>query len=285
MRIVGVLLVRNEDVFVERAIRNVAGVCDRIHAVDHLSTDSTREILRSLAVELDHLDVRRARHTRVSHQVLEPYMGTDTWALRVDGDELYDPHGLELVRRGLLEQGAFDGAFRVQANVLHCVSLDASGMSASGYLSPPGRPITALFNLGAVDSWSGPVERLEGGRPDFRPGYGWQSVSALQDRFSWDDSPLRYLHVCFLRRSSLESEDSPLRRTLTETGYHRRGILGAAIRLARRPRIDESIRAIHARGSDWKTEKYRRGPLVEKDVSPFFPARAIPPELSAQPRA
>ena len=284
MRLVGIVLVRNEDVFVERAIRNVAGVCDRIHAVDHVSTDQTWEVLRRLAVELDHLDVRRARHTRASHEVLERYMGTDTWALRVDGDELYDPHGLERAR-SLLEESAFDDAFRVQANVLHCVSLDTSATTASGYLSPPSRPITALFNLGAVESWTGPVERLEGGRPVFRPGYGWQAVDAVPDRFSWDDSPLRYLHVCFLRRSSLESEDSPVRRTLTETGYHRRGILGAAVRLVRRPRIDESIRDIHARGSDWKTEKYRRGPLVEKDVSPFFPARAIPPELPAQPRA
>lgn len=284
MLIVGIVLVRNEDLFVERAIRNVAGVCDRIHAIDHVSTDTTWEVLRRLAVELDNLDVRRARHTRVSHQVLEPYMGSDAWALRVDGDELFDPHGLERVR-GLLEEGAFDGAFRVQANVLHCVSLDTSGMTASGYLSPPGRPITSLFNLGAVDSWAGPVERLEGGRPAFRAGYGWHSVEALPDRFSWDESPLRYVHVCFLRRSSSEAEDSPLRRTLTETGHHRRGVLGAAVRLVRRPRIDPSIREIHARGSDWKTEKYRRGPLVEKDVSPFFPARAIPPVRPAQPRA
>jgi hypothetical protein len=41
VRVVGIVLVRNEDMFVERAIRNVAAFCDRIHAVDHVSTDST----------------------------------------------------------------------------------------------------------------------------------------------------------------------------------------------------------------------------------------------------
>ena len=35
VQIVGSVLVRNEDVFVERAIRNVAAFCDRIHVVDH----------------------------------------------------------------------------------------------------------------------------------------------------------------------------------------------------------------------------------------------------------
>ena len=59
-QIVGSVLVRNEDVFVEQSIRNVVAFCDRIHAVDHVSTDRTWEILRSLAQEFDHLDVRRS---------------------------------------------------------------------------------------------------------------------------------------------------------------------------------------------------------------------------------
>ena len=43
-QIVGIVLVRNEDVFVEQAIRNVAAFCDRIHALDHVSTDRTWDI-------------------------------------------------------------------------------------------------------------------------------------------------------------------------------------------------------------------------------------------------
>lgn len=269
MRIVGIALVHNEDVFVERAIRNVAACCDRIHVVDHLSSDGTWDVVQRLTGELDHVEVRRARHTRVSHEVLEQYMGTDTWALRVDGDELYDPRGLARVREAL-EDGAYGEAFRLQANVLHCVSLDTDRMTASGYLSPPSRPVTALFNLGAVDSWRGSVERLEGGDVVFRSGYDWQAIEALPDRYSWDESPLRYLHTCFLRRSSSEPSDAPPRRTLTETGGHRRGIVGSAVRLVRRPRLNDQVREIHARGSTWKLEKYRRGPLVETDATPFL---------------
>src|SRR5205814_603479 len=78
-RIVGIVLVRNEDMFVERAIRNVAAFCDRIHVVDHVSTDGTWEILQALASEYDHLDARRAGHAGVSHTLVEPYAGTATW--------------------------------------------------------------------------------------------------------------------------------------------------------------------------------------------------------------
>src|SRR5262245_16891242 len=44
-RLVGSMLVRNESVFVEQAIRNVAAVCDRIHVVDHVSDDGTWDVL------------------------------------------------------------------------------------------------------------------------------------------------------------------------------------------------------------------------------------------------
>ena len=48
VRVVGSVLVHDEDVFVEQAIRNVAEVCDRIHAVDHLSRDRTPAIFLTL---------------------------------------------------------------------------------------------------------------------------------------------------------------------------------------------------------------------------------------------
>jgi hypothetical protein len=271
VQVVGIALVRNEDLNVERAIRNVAGFCDRIHAVDHMSTDGTWEILGLLADELDHLDVRRARHTRDSHRLLEPYAGTDTWVLRVDGDELYDPAGLDRVRP-LLGDGDLDEAFRVQANVLHCVSLDRTTNVASGYLSPPSRPITSLFNFRSLQSWTGGLERLEGGHASFREGYDWASVDPLYERYSFEDSPLRYLHLCFLRRSSEDAEvvEQP-RLTLSESGVHRRGLVGTLERVVRRPHVSAPIDEVRAKGATWKLEKYRRGPLVEQDASAFFP--------------
>ena len=273
-RVVGSVLVRNEDVFVEQAVRNAADFCDLIHAVDHMSSDRTWEVLQELGRELDHVDVRRARHARVSHEVLEPYVGTDTWVLRIDGDELYDPSGLRDFRQRLDDAGE-RRVFRILGNVLHAVELDENEGTASGYLSPPSRPISALYNLGALDSWTGCPERLHAGTPVFRPGYDWQAVDRLYERFAWDASPLRCLHACFLRRSSLDGEDV-VRHNLGELGEYRRGALGTAERVARRvarrPAGDPRQVAMRESGSGWKQEKYRRGDVVTVSSAPFFPA-------------
>jgi glycosyl transferase family 2 len=273
-RIVGSVLVHNEDVYLEQAIRNVAVFCDRIHAVDHMSTDGTWETLRRLASEYDHLDARRARHAKVSHEVLEPYCGTDTWVLRVDGDELYDATRLTALRERF-EAGDHSRAFRVLGNVLHATELDRGAGTASGYLSPPSRPISALYNFGALESWTGCPQRLHSGRPRFKSGYDWNALDALYERFDWAESPLRCLHACFLHRSSLDEAAMP-RGNLGEVGAYRRGALGSAERVIRRalgrPAGDPNMVELRAEGSGWKLKKYRRGDVVTVDVSAFLSA-------------
>jgi hypothetical protein len=82
VEVVGVVLVHNEDVFVERAIRNIARFCDRIHAVDRLSSDRTPEILHRLASELDHVEVRRPSYAGDSHRPLEAGAHADVFRLK-----------------------------------------------------------------------------------------------------------------------------------------------------------------------------------------------------------
>jgi hypothetical protein len=264
-KIVGVVLVHNEDLFVEQAIRNVAAFCDRIHAVDHVSTDRTWEILRALEQEYDHVDARRVHHARESHRVVEPYAGTNTWVFGVDGDELYDPVRLETFRSQLLA-GAHGNAFKVASNVLNCVRLERSQGTASGHLSPPSRSITKLYNFNAIDAWAGDdSERLHGGRISFRSGYDERSVENIGETVSWGDTPLRCLHVCFLRRSTADPEPSGPpsgRPILEETAMQDRSWLGGLKRLVRGRRPPQV--------SEWKNEKYLRGDLVTVDASPFF---------------
>ena len=270
LRIVGVVLVHDEDVFVERAVRNVAAVCDRIHAFDHVSTDRTAEILAGLARELDHLEVRTTPDARDSHRALEQYAGTETWALGVDGDELYDPEALTGLR-ALLEGGAYADAFHLKAHVLNCVALDLEQQTATGHMSPPSRPVTKLFNLGAVDAWSGAPQRLHAGAPRFRPGFDWSSLRYVSEDYEWATDPLRMLHTCFLRRSSADAAPAPAaRRNLSETGAFRRGARGLVDRLRYRRHIDPRMKAYRAQGSSWKEEWYARGPAVTVDASPFL---------------
>jgi hypothetical protein len=264
-QIVGIVLVRNEDVFVERAIRNVAAFCDRIHAVDHVSTDGTWQILRGLARDYPQLDARRSHHAGDSHALLEPYAGTETWVFGVDGDELYDPARLAGFRQELLD-GVYDSAFKVASNVLNCVELDQTRRSATGYLSPPSRSITKLYNFAAIDEWRGDgAERLHGGSIAFRDGYDERSVDNIGERLPWDETPLRCLHACFLQRSTAEparSGESYARPILEETQLQDRSLVGTLKRQLRRRGIPEA--------STWKREKYMRGDLVTVDASPFF---------------
>ena len=271
VRIVGSVLVRNEDVHIERAIRNVAGACDRIHVLDHLSNDRTPEILASVSSELEHVEVRRSADAGDSHRELEQYVGTPTWVLVVDGDCLFDPAGLRRLRDDLLDGGHRD-AFRVRAHVLHCDRLDAGSGIASGFMAPPSRWIVQLFNFGALESWTGCPERVHGGEPVFRSGYDWQRVDDLTETTTWDDDPLRLLHVCFLRRSSGDgSEWSGGRPNLNEEGAYRRDLSGRLRRIVQRPSLDRRVREARREGRNWKQDKYRRGSRVDVDAKPFAP--------------
>ena len=267
-KIVGSVLVRNEDMYVERAIRNVADFCDRIHAVDHMSGDRTWDILRSLANELDHLDVHRSTNSALAHKLLEQYAGTPTWVLGVDGDELYDPDRLPGFRDELLG-GAHADVFRLKAHVLNCDELAES--TASGWLAPPSRPMTKLFNFRAVESWRGIAEPLQGGDAVFRPGYHWESRRDLADGTTWETDPLRCLHLCFLRRSSADPADiGGGRKSLAESREFELGVLGRLKRAVRPPRPAPHIVELERQGKNWKQEWYARGERVTVDATPFL---------------
>jgi hypothetical protein len=269
VRIVGSVLVRNEDVFVANAIRNVLAFCDVIHVVDHVSEDRTWAIIRSLADEHDNLDVRRSRNSAVAHRLLEQYAGTPTWVLGVDGDELYDPAGLAELRTQL-QGGAHADFFRVKAHVLNCDELDPVSGRAAGWLAPPSRPVTKLFNFAAVESWRRSPDPLQSGDAVFKEGYHWESRRDLATETNWDSDPLRCLHVCFLPRSSLDSGTGQTARlNLDESRLYDRGPIGRLKHLLRARASTETRKPTRA-GTTWKQEWYARGAKVALDASPFF---------------
>jgi glycosyltransferase involved in cell wall biosynthesis len=204
-RIVGISLVRDEDRFVERAIRSVFGFCDELILVDHRSRDRTPELLERLAAESPvPAEVHHIRDPSASHDLIKCHAGSDVWVFGVDGDELYDPDGLEQFREQLLA-GACAEDWLVRASMLHCIELDEESGLATGYLSPPAPSVSKLFNFSRIEAWDGDnPERLHdpsglvfklGAEPRKRE---------LNLEHSWDESPFRALHVCFLRRSSAQ---------------------------------------------------------------------------------
>lgn len=252
---------RNEDRFVRRAVGNALEFCDRLILVDHRSGDGTPTILKELADgHPGKASFHEVSDPRESHDFLKPFVGTDTWIFGVDGDEIYDPRGLEKLRPRLLA-GEFAGHWMILGNVLHCDRLDFQAGRASGFPSPPSRSITKLYNFAAIDSWEGDSpERLHGGEPVFRKGFDGQEKLQLQTEHSWEESPLRCLHACFVPRSSRDQEGTT-RENIMET--HRGGWPGRIKRFARRL-------TGRREASDWKRERYARGERMTVPTAPFF---------------
>jgi hypothetical protein len=206
-RIIGVGLFRDEDVFVERAVRNVFGFCDELILVDHRSKDGTPEILERVAADSPvPTTIRRVQEASESHDFVKGYAGQDVWAFGLDGDELYDPRGLERFREQLLAGDASD-AWNIRANMLHCVELDQERGMATGYLSPPAPSVSKMFNFRLIDAWDGdnPERLCDPSGLVFKPGVEPRKYE-LNKTVGWDESPFRALHVCFLRRSSRQAK-------------------------------------------------------------------------------
>jgi hypothetical protein len=207
-RIVGSLLVRDDDLYVEQAVRNVLGFCDELILIDHRSRDGTGAILERLASESPiPSSLHHVRDARESHDLVKGYAGETVWAFGFDGDELYDPKGLRRFRAQLLD-GAHANHWQIRANVLHCTRVDRAAGVASGYASPPAPSISKLFNFSRIESWDGPSpERLNGTAGlRFKPGAAEEKFE-LNRTVSWEESPFRCLHLCFVRRSSRQRGD------------------------------------------------------------------------------
>lgn len=260
------MLIKNEDIFVERAIHNALDFCDKIIITDHQSTDQTYDICRRLAEKHPKIDLRRIQSVRESSAAIAPYYGTNTWIFAVDGDEIFDPVGLKEMRMRLL-RGEFSADWNIFANTLNCVKLDMEAKKAWGYLAPPSRAGARLFNFSVIDDWPGATgERLHGWGIVFKKGYHADLRRYLHEELDWEHSYFRYVHASFLIRSSLDRlnlvrtrlNPDEVTRVMDEKNVIRR--LAALFK----------VRFAQLMKKDWKNQKYRRGPLVEKDVSAFF---------------
>ena len=263
-RIVGISLVRNEDLFVETALRNAAAFCDELHIADHGSTDHTTAIARSLAGESPKIHLHSIRHPAESQDFIRHFAGSRTWIFGVDGDEIYEPDRLLRLRIRLLS-GVFDRHWMLFGNVLHVTRLDEGRRTASGHFAPPCRSMTKLYNFNAIEAWDGYTpERLHGGTIRFRAGYSRDNRRMLHEEVSWQEADFRCLHLCFLRRSSRDREDT-VRRNIIETfGPTRLHTLWHAV--SRLVGFQKTAR--------WKRSRYMRGPEATVPVHTFFPTAA-----------
>ncbi len=270
LKIVAIVTVKNEDLYIGQVLRNILHFCDHIIIAENYSQDRTYEIAVEFAARHTHIELHRIRKFHEGHQFIEPFAGTPTWIFGVDGDEIYDPFGLEIMRTRILA-GEFLDQRCIYGNVLNCVSIDRVRHVAQGYLSPPARSMTKLYNFSVVRQWTNGTERLHGGTLIFQDGFDAQRSLLMNQIYSWEHSPFRCLHTVFLPRSSMTSvrffgrrfnPNELMQQRQENIGKHRWGKLFTTLKW--------HGRLLFRR--DWKSQKYRRGPLMEKQVAQFFPA-------------
>lgn len=212
-RILGIVLVRNEDLYVRCAIRNIVAACDEVLVLDHQSKDRTPGILRELEAEFANVRVRTIKRPSESHDAIESYAGKNYWIFAVDGDEIYDPVRTRELFESMRE-GRYSEYYRLRGNVLHCTSADADRYE--GHLAPPSRSMTKLYNFSFLEKWTGGFERLHGGEIVFREGCSARKVLNLYEGYGFEDAPFRCLHLVFLKRSSLDREGSGPRLNIAD---------------------------------------------------------------------
>lgn len=265
-RIVGICLVRNEERFFDIVLANIIEFCDQIIITDNGSTDQTPEIARRWSFKHPSITFTSIDHPAQSHEMIMPFVNTPTWIFAVDGDELYDPLGLSKLRNGIIN-GSYDGYWKIIGNVLNCIELDLVTGMASGYLSPPSRSITKLYNFNAIHSWDGvQVERLHGGKISFKRGYQQSCRLRLHEQVSWDESIFRCLHLCFMARSSKDKK--PMNGIVTRWNLaeqYNKGLLTFVLAQMFN-RLGVSL------SSGWKFRKYGRGKVVTRNISQFLNA-------------
>lgn len=261
-RVVAIVLVKNEDLFIKKVLENILVFCDRIHVADHRSTDNTPQIIKALAAEHPRIEYRRVDHPSESHDMIAGYAGTETWMIGVDGDEVYDPVGLRHLREDLFA-GRYDNFFKISGNVLHIRQLDIPNQTARGYLTPPCRSMTKLYNFNSIHAWPPPCpERLHGDTVDFKPGYSRDSVGFIMHDYTWESSPFRCLHLCFTHRSSID-----IARNSSKIRIRK----GVGERLLWRYNLRSWIKSLFGYEDIplFKRDYYMRGSLVEKNIQAF----------------
>ena len=194
-QIVGVVLVRNEDLNIAWVLRNSLDFCDRIIVLDNYSTDCTYQAVRALANANPKIELRRWRNAKTSQKALREFYGTDTWIFWPDGDEVYDPAGLAVIRTRILS-GEFNGIYNLVGDALNCTAIDTGKKTATGYAE---LRFGKLNNFRLVRGWENENRQRLHGHPIFNDKIDAKSVYIGDD---WDKSIFRCLHLCFMQRSS-----------------------------------------------------------------------------------
>lgn len=228
--IIAVMMVKNEDLYIDMVIEGVQEFADDILFIDTGSTDGTVDIARAMGVTpITEPDLLK------THDYVQGFAGQDMWLFGVDGDEIYDRAELRRMRKQMAD-GQYDGAYQVQGWYLHVEAM--GGGTARGYFGPPSHAPTKLYNMKNIPAWPSDGKRTLF-HPKTRTTTG-EKMRAQPD--TWQQTPLRCLHTRFLTRSTLERKDTDGLR------LHPEDLTGHGNRKDRGDMNDKNMRMMYRKG-------------------------------------
>jgi glycosyltransferase involved in cell wall biosynthesis len=250
MEIIGICLIKNEDIYIERVLKNVVNFCDKIRVIDNGSEDNTVDIVKKTMKKFSNISLEHIKNVNKTHSLVEKYVGEDTWLFGVDGDEIYDSEALSSLRPKILN-GEYQKYWMLKGYFYHLVELDLKNKNGVGYLAPPSKDPTKLFNVSLLKSWVNDKQQplLHCQTHEFKNSK-YSSLHKPKKRrmnlkYNWDNCPLRCIHTRMLKRSSKEDYDTFINARLNLTNVMKNK--------------KHNFR-----------KKYRLGQRVKKDVSKFF---------------
>jgi hypothetical protein len=264
MKIVGILLLKNEEIWIKNIIENIIEFCDKIIILDNNSTDMTWSIIKDIQKKMSgKIYSKKIKTIRESHSFISGYAGTDTWIFGVDGDELYDPIGLMKLKNELLE-GRFNKVWNIKGNVLHCTRINETKKNAVGYMAPPSRSMTKLYNFNLIEKWDNCPERLHSGDLVKKRGVSLKT-KYLYKVHEWGDAYFKCLHLCFIKRSrkKINTNINPAEVMVFSEKLIYRILSKANINM-----LNELL--ISFQRSEYKTKEYSKGRAIKINIEEFI---------------
>lgn len=249
--IIGICLIKNEDLYIKNVINNIYDFCDRIIILDNKSKDKTSKIISNLKNndKLNKIRIHNVEKPWGTNKYIEKYVGRKAWIFGVDGDELYDKNRLKLFKKEL-ENGKYNNYWCISGSSLNVYDLNLDKKLAKGFLGPPSRLTGKLYNFKYAIGPLPPSERLHG-----HIRYNHKLIE--KKRFSdFDNDNLRLLHLCFIKRSSTNKKISS-EQIINNIKYH----------ISLNP---EGTRAGIDRCTNYKISQYAIGDSVDKNIEAFF---------------
>lgn len=249
--IIGICLIKNEDLFIRNVINNIYDFCDRIMVLDNKSKDRTREIINNLKNndKLNKIRIHNVEKPWSTNKYIEKYVGRKAWIFGVDGDELYDKDRLKLFKKELMS-GKYNKWWRICGSQLNVCNLNLDVKKAKGFLSPPSRWVGKLYNFRYAIGPLPQSERLHGE-------IKFNKKLIAKKKFSdFDNDNLRFLHLCFINRSS-SNEKISSEQSINNIKYY----------VSINP---EGTRAGIDKCTNYKILQYGAGQIVEKNIDSFF---------------